>query len=190
MQTCYNCGREVDDNVLICPECGALVKRYGRPETAPQPAPAPAEAVPHRAKRFTGFTKFWLVVCIAFSAIQFMTYCNLFYLYANQETLAALFAASPELAQMQTLMNYLLQSVDMFLWFYILAAALFLGKTAGLIWFAASGRRRVFLGTAVLAGVLCILTLVTSGLLEAFLVSADVLILYLRLRRQWPSLPR
>ena len=23
MQKCYNCGKEVDDNVLICPECGA-----------------------------------------------------------------------------------------------------------------------------------------------------------------------
>ena len=22
MQKCYNCGKEVDDNVLICPECG------------------------------------------------------------------------------------------------------------------------------------------------------------------------
>ena len=32
MQKCYNCGKEVDDNVLICPECGALVKRYGKPE--------------------------------------------------------------------------------------------------------------------------------------------------------------
>ena len=31
MQKCYNCGKEVDDNVLICPDCGALVKRYGKP---------------------------------------------------------------------------------------------------------------------------------------------------------------
>ena len=34
MQTCYNCGKQVDDNVLICPDCGALVRRYGKP--APQ----------------------------------------------------------------------------------------------------------------------------------------------------------
>ncbi|MFR7743633.1 MAG: zinc-ribbon domain-containing protein [Acutalibacteraceae bacterium] len=33
MQKCYNCGKEVDDNVLICPDCGALVKRYGSPGT-------------------------------------------------------------------------------------------------------------------------------------------------------------
>ena len=37
MQKCYNCGKEVDDNVLICPECGALVKRYTKPETQPEP---------------------------------------------------------------------------------------------------------------------------------------------------------
>ena len=41
MQTCYNCGRQVDDNVLICPDCGALVRRYGRP--APEPAAAGGE---------------------------------------------------------------------------------------------------------------------------------------------------
>ena len=34
MQKCYNCGKEVDDNVLICPDCGALVKRYGSPGRA------------------------------------------------------------------------------------------------------------------------------------------------------------
>ena len=37
MQKCYNCGKEVDDNVLICPECGALVKRYTKPEPQPEP---------------------------------------------------------------------------------------------------------------------------------------------------------
>lgn len=31
MQTCYNCGKEVSDQTLICPECGALVKRYTTP---------------------------------------------------------------------------------------------------------------------------------------------------------------
>ena len=59
MQTCYNCGRQVDDNVLICPDCGALVRRYGKP--APQQeepvadltyAPETAEARPAKPKRF------------------------------------------------------------------------------------------------------------------------------------------
>ena len=42
MQKCYNCGKEVDDNVLICPDCGALVKRYTKPETQPEPTLIPA----------------------------------------------------------------------------------------------------------------------------------------------------
>ena len=61
MQTCYNCGRQVDDNVLICPDCGALVRRYGKP--APQQeepvadltyAPETAEARPAKPKRTSG----------------------------------------------------------------------------------------------------------------------------------------
>lgn len=28
MQTCYNCGKQVPDSTLICPDCGALVRRY------------------------------------------------------------------------------------------------------------------------------------------------------------------
>lgn len=38
MQTCYNCGREVPEGTLICPDCGALVRRYNTP---PQPETVP-----------------------------------------------------------------------------------------------------------------------------------------------------
>ena len=48
VQKCYNCGKEVDDNVLICPECGALVKRYGKPE--------PQQAEPFESQG-TAFTR-------------------------------------------------------------------------------------------------------------------------------------
>ena len=77
MQKCYNCGKEVDDNVLICPECGALVKRYGKPEpqqaepfesqgTAFTPPPQPHAAVWQREDgklKFSGGVTFWLVLC-------------------------------------------------------------------------------------------------------------------------------
>ena len=36
MQTCYNCGKQVSDETLICPECGALVKRYTAPARNPE----------------------------------------------------------------------------------------------------------------------------------------------------------
>ena len=38
MVTCYNCGKQVSDETLICPECGALVRRY---EAAPRREPEP-----------------------------------------------------------------------------------------------------------------------------------------------------
>ena len=80
MQKCYNCGKEVDDNVLICPDCGALVKRYGKPEPAreeretepfPQDTafdtrPQPRGAVFQREDgklKFSGYVTFWLVLC-------------------------------------------------------------------------------------------------------------------------------
>ena len=50
MQKCYNCGKEVDDNVLICPECGALVRRYTKPA---QQIPEP-ENVPPRSAAYPG----------------------------------------------------------------------------------------------------------------------------------------
>ena len=60
MQKCYNCGKEVDDNVLICPECGALVRRYTKPaqqipepENVP-PAPPPIPARMKRPRRRAG----------------------------------------------------------------------------------------------------------------------------------------
>ena len=80
MQKCYNCGKEVDDNVLICPECGALVKRYGKPEpqqaepfesqgTAFTQPPQPHAAVWQREDgklKFSGGVTFWLVLCTIF----------------------------------------------------------------------------------------------------------------------------
>ena len=40
MVTCYNCGKQVSDETLICPECGALVRRYeSRPRQEPEQQP-------------------------------------------------------------------------------------------------------------------------------------------------------
>ena len=130
MQTCYNCGRQVDDNVLICPECGALVRRYGKPEPprpemaeAPDCAPQPA-ARAARSKRLPAGAKIWLILCIVVNAIQVFGFVNLFYLYGNQSLFSDVFAAYPELAPMQELLGTLMQSVSLFFWFYVLEASL------------------------------------------------------------------
>ena len=161
MQTCYNCGKQVDDNVLICPDCGALVRRYGKP--APQQeepvadltyAPEAAEARPAKPKRFQTGAKVWLILCIIAAAFQTISFFNLFYLYGNQEWFNDVFAAYPELSPMRDLLDMMMQSVSVYLWFYILEASLLLLKCAGLIWFAASARRTAFLATAIVAGLL------------------------------------
>ena len=55
MQKCYNCGKEVDDNVLICPDCGALVKRYGKPvPVEPDPYPQSPQPDAYPPARPTG----------------------------------------------------------------------------------------------------------------------------------------
>ena len=197
MQTCYNCGRQVDDNVLICPDCGALVRRYGRPvpQEAPeaaQPSPVPADVRPRSASkpRLTTGAKVWLILCILVSAFQVLGFVNLFYLYGNQALFADVFAAYPELSAMQDLLDALMQSVSMFFWFYIFEGTVLLLKCAGLIWFAASRRRAAFFTAAGSAALLCILTFVTAGLMQALANAAGVTVLYLLLRRQWRTLPK
>ena len=99
MVTCYNCGKQVSDETLICPECGALVRRYeSRPKQEPeqqpnsnwgwqQPQQQPWQAgqnvppyqqqqsqytprTPNGAFRFsTGFT-IWVWLCIAGLALM------------------------------------------------------------------------------------------------------------------------
>ena len=90
----HNCGKQVDDNVLICPDCGALVRRYGKP--APQQeepvadltyAAETAEARPAKPRRFQTGAKVWLILCIIAAAFQTLSFFNLFYLYGNRQNL-------------------------------------------------------------------------------------------------------
>lgn len=157
------------------------VRRYGKP--APQQeepvadltyAPETAEARPAKPKRFQTGAKVWLILCIIAAAFQTLSFFNLFYLYGNQDVFSAVFAAYPELSPMRDLLDMMMQSVSVYLWFYILEASLLLLKCAGLIWFAASARRTAFLATAIVAGLLCILTFVTAGLAQALLNAAGV----------------
>lgn len=85
MQTCYNCGRQVDDSVLICPDCGALVKRYAsvsEPQTAEPEAQADGSKWIFTGKSgrlcLHGFLKFWLILGLAFSAFFLLSYGLMF----------------------------------------------------------------------------------------------------------------
>ena len=160
----------------------------GSLELTAKAAPEAAEARPAKPKRFQTGAKVWLILCIIAAAFQTLSFFNLFYLYGNQDVFSAVFAAYPELSPMRDLLDMMMQSVSVYLWFYILEASLLLLKCAGLIWFAASARRTAFLATAIVAGLLCILTFVTAGLAQALLNAAGVVILYVLLRKQWHTL--
>ena len=98
VQKCYNCGKEVDDNVLICPECGALVKRYGKPEpqqaepfesqgTAFTQPPQPHAAVWQREDgklKFSGGVTFWLVLCAIFLGYTLLGFACTLFIYRFQ----------------------------------------------------------------------------------------------------------
>lgn len=80
MITCYNCGKQVSDETLICPECGALVRRYEAPVREPytdnpQQPNRPVfqrQTVPQTKPGklwFPGGFKVWFWLCMAFFVI-------------------------------------------------------------------------------------------------------------------------
>lgn len=211
MQKCYNCGREVDDNVLICPECGALVKRYGKPapmqpepEAAPQypqtgrpgvhdapDRPAARESVwldgkgkPH----FNGGICFWLIVCAVYAGYMFFGFCCILLVYHAQSFFLDTLAAFPEYADMAGLLQTLLESVGENYGFYVVTLCLFALKLAGIIWLLLSRRRLSFYAAAGVSVLLVVMSLLFGGGMQAILYAADMLITFLLLRKRWSTL--
>ena len=116
MQTCYNCGKQVPDDTLICPDCGALVKRYSAPVRQEDPeqqaerAPQQDAAVPRGPifrgadgrVRFSGAMTAWLIVCAVFAGYTALSYASLMIVYHNQALYSSFFSSVPELAELQT----------------------------------------------------------------------------------------
>ncbi len=205
MQTCYNCGKEVDDNILICPDCGALVKRYGKPapqtpesafgeEAPPHSAPArpsgrdavrlDAQGKPH----FRGLVCFWLILCALFAGYMVLGFSCVLLVYQEQSFFLDTLSAYPEFSEMLEFLELMLRSVGMFRGLYILLLALFALKLAGLVWFLVSHRRRAFYLTACVCGALCLVNLVMGSGLSSFLYAMDIALTYFMLRSFWKRL--
>ena len=120
MQKCYNCGKEVDDNVLICPDCGALVKRYGKPEPAreeretepfPQDTafdtrPQPRGAIFQREDgklKFSGYVTFWLVLCAIYLGYTLLGFACTLFIYRFRDFYFEILDQFEELASMAEL---------------------------------------------------------------------------------------
>lgn len=85
MQTCYHCGKQVEDNVLICPECGALVKRYHDAPEQPQTKPAQNDAqnkwvqtTQNGSLRLHGLVKACVIFGIVYSAVNLISFGMMF----------------------------------------------------------------------------------------------------------------
>ena len=166
MQKCYNCGKEVDDNVLICPECGALVRRYTKPaQQIPEPENVPPRSAAYpgayetpaqesRRERvwldaagkphLNGALCFWLIVCAVFTAYLVFAFGCVLLVYHAQSYFIETLESFPEFSDMLKLLDVMLESVETYYAFYIAVPVLFAGKLAGLVWFLISKRRIAF----------------------------------------------
>ena len=205
MQKCYNCGKEVDDNVLICPDCGALVKRYGKPEPARQeqdPAPfsqetafdaqpQPRGAVWQREDgklKFSGGVTFWLVLCAIFLGYTLLGFACTLFIYRFQAAYFQTISQFQELAPLAELLQALLASVEAYPVYYLAVAALVALQFGCVIWFLASKRRLAFYILAAAAAVLTVMQLILGGGVGALVYILGPLAAWLMLRRSWSLL--
>ena len=205
MQKCYNCGKEVDDNVLICPDCGALVKRYGKPEPAreeretepfPQDTafdtrPQPRGAVFQREDgklKFSGGVTFWLVLCAIFLGYTLLGFACTLFIYRFQAAYFQTISQFQELAPLAELLQALLASVEAYPVYYLAVAALVALQFGCVIWFLASKRRLAFYILAAAAAVLTVMQLILGDGVGALVYILGPLAAWLMLRRSWSLL--
>ena len=215
MQTCYNCGKQVPDTTLICPDCGALVKRYTEAPRREQQNPYrqnPYQQNPYRQDpyqrvplqpldpagtpqrvRLSGGVRVWLIFLIIFSAYMAFSSLTSAFLAADPAILDQMIEASGMNAVegMEPLVSMLRESFSQPLALPMCIAALvfYAVKCGCHLWLLLSGRRlpfRVSIGVS-LAGLLVLLLGGGLGLLLYFL---EPLLTWLGLRRFWPWMPK
>ena len=201
MQKCSNCGKEVDDNVLICPECGALVKRYGKPEPAqeeqesPFPresafgaAPQPRGAVWKREDgklRFSGYVTFWLVLCALYLGYTLLGFGCTLLIYRFRDLYFEVLGQFEEMASMAELLQSLLASLEAAPVYYISIGVLVAVQFGLLIWFIASKRKLAFYLLSGAAAMLSILQLILGGGVSSLMFLLGPAITLALLRKSW-----
>lgn len=177
MQVCYNCGKEVSDETLICPDCGALVKRYTTPparEQTPettsfmtsyqedafqepqQTASNPQGSVWRDARgrvHFRAGLIVWLALCILYAGYMSLTYACIQIVYLNQDFYLSFLEAFPEFADLAVVMREMIQIIGSVNFVFVALLLLSLGSFVCSIWLLA-GRQRAalyaFLGVTLL----------------------------------------
>lgn len=206
MQTCYNCGREVDDNVLICPDCGALVKRYGPPvreefiesseelttdlrqDTGSDPK-AGVFRDEQGKLRFRTAVKVWMVLGIIFAFYTAFSFSCVLLVFRHPETYLAPFQGIPELEGLLSTVESLMQIVGSAYAYFLIYLILQILKGALSVWFLSSKRKLAFYGTAGVSIVLFLCTITTGTFFSALLEVLDVAVVWPMLRKRWNLLP-
>ena len=193
MQKCYNCGKEVDDNVLICPECGALVKRYTKPEPQPEPeqpagSPQPQAAVwrlENGKLKFRGYVTFWLVLCAIWFGYSLLGFGSLLLVYRFREFYLTAMQQFEELQELVQIMQALIDSVSAFPVYYIAVALLAAAEFICTVWFLASKRKLAFYILAAAAALqMAQMMIFGSGVRSLFHIVAPLVTWFL-LRKSW-----
>lgn len=206
MQTCYNCGREVDDNVLICPDCGALVKRYG-PPVHEEITVSPEEQAPD-IRQNTGFdpkagvfrdeqgklrfrtaVKVWMVLGIIFAFYTAFSFFCVLLVFRHPETYLAPFQGIPELQGLLSTVESLMQIVGSAYAYFAIYLILQILKGALSICFLSTKRRFAFIGASGISIVLFLCTITTGTFFTALLEVLDVAVVWPMLRKRWNLLP-
>lgn len=202
MQKCYNCGKEVDDNVLICPDCGALVKRYGRPEPAQQeqeaepfpcetafdPQPQPRGAVWQREDgklKFSGYVTFWLVLCAVYLGYTLLGFACTLLIYRFRDLYFEILNQFEELASMAELLQTLLASLEAAPVYYIMVGVLVAVQFGCVVWFLASKRKLAFYLLTGAAVLLSVMQLLLGGGAGALIYLLGPFTAWLLLRSGW-----
>lgn len=202
MQKCYNCGKKVDDNVLICPDCGALVKRYGKPEPAreeretepfPQDTafdtrPQPRGAVFQREDgklKFSGYVTFWLVLCAIYLGYTLLGFACTLFIYRFRDFYFEILDQFEELASMAELLRTLLASLETAPVYYIVVGVLVAVQFGCVVWFLAAKRKLAFYILTGAAVLLTAMQLVLGGGVSALIYLLGPFTAWLLLRSGW-----
>ena len=203
MQKCYNCGKEVDDNVLICPDCGALVKRYGRPEPAQEeqgaasfPKETAFDAQPRGAVwrqedgklKFSGYVTFWLVLCAIYLGYTLLGFACTLLIYRFRDFYFEILGQFEEMAYMEEYLRQQLSIIEAEPIRLIVVGVLVAVQFGCVIWFLASKRRLAFYILAAAAAVLTVMQLILGDGVGALVYILGPLAAWLMLRRSWSLL--
>lgn len=207
MQTCYNCGRQVADDVLICPDCGALVKRYTDPprrepqEDAPQqpyeqppceqpsaPAKRPRVWTDANGKtRLAGSVKAFVIVMAVLAGYLALSFACLLIVYHDQDVYAQLFqmmsGVDDTIGRVAGAFDELMAAIGQAYGFILALIGISLARLAASVWLLCSKRRAALYALVILCGVLAMGLAVAGYAVYAIVAAADGVITSALLRR-------